>query len=58
MTILSYFKDAAAFWRTLESRLSSKQVILRQVMSFSAIIDRTWASSIFPCGMTAWAGYR
>ena len=29
--------------------LFSKQAILRQATSFSAIIDLTWSSSIFPC---------
>ena len=36
MTIRSYSKDAAAFWRTLELRLSLKQATPREVTSFFA----------------------
>ena len=55
MTIRSYSKDAAAFWRTLELRLSLKQATPREVTSFFASIDLTWSSSIFPSGITVGA---
>jgi hypothetical protein len=51
MTTQLSCRDVDAFWRIPVALLSSKQAMLRPVMSFIAAIGPTWSSSIFPCGM-------